>query len=90
MEAYDREYYNFTIVDIEKLTNVRIERNKRNGRKQEQHLKLAMRTTLLFLKTLGKCLREGKWLVERRSSEYMTGGVSTQMERKLSVKGRRD
>ena len=26
----------------------------------------------------------------QRSSEYMTGGVSTQMERKLSVKGRPD
>lgn len=33
MEAYDKEYYNFTIADIEALTDVRIERNKRNGRK---------------------------------------------------------
>ena len=41
MEAYDKEYYNFTIADIEALTDVRIERNKRNGRKQEQHLQFA-------------------------------------------------
>lgn len=41
LEAYDREYYNFTINDIEALTDLRIERNKRNGRKQEIHLKLA-------------------------------------------------
>ena len=38
MEAYDKEYYNFTIEDIEFLTNIRIEKNKRNGRKQEVHL----------------------------------------------------
>lgn len=40
IEAYDKEYFNFTIADIEALTDVRIERNKRNGRKQEQHLKV--------------------------------------------------
>lgn len=38
LEAYDKEYYNFTINDIEKLTNVRIERNKRNYQKQVWHL----------------------------------------------------
>lgn len=41
LEAYDKEYYNFTIADIEKLTNVRIEKNKRNGRTQDEHLKRA-------------------------------------------------
>ena len=40
LEAYDKEYYNFTIADIEKLTNVRIERSKRNGRTQEQHMEV--------------------------------------------------
>lgn len=40
LEAYDKEYYNFTIADIEALTNVRIEKNKRNGRKREQHIKI--------------------------------------------------
>lgn len=40
MEAYDKEYFNFTIDDIEALTDVRIERNKRNGRKQRDHIKL--------------------------------------------------
>lgn len=38
LEAYDKEYYNFTITDIEKLTEVRIERNNRNYQKQEWHL----------------------------------------------------
>ncbi len=44
LEAYSKEYYNFTIADIEKLTEVRIERNKRNGRKQKDHMR---RITLL-------------------------------------------
>lgn len=38
LEAYDKAYYNFTIADIEKLTDVRIERNKRNYQKQIWHL----------------------------------------------------
>ena len=39
LEAYSKEYYNFTIKDIEYLTDLRIERNRRNYRKQEEHLK---------------------------------------------------
>lgn len=39
LETYDKEYYNFTISDIEKLTDIRIERNKRNGRRQVEHLR---------------------------------------------------
>lgn len=38
LEMYSREYYNFKIDDIEKLTDIRIERNKRNGRTQMEHL----------------------------------------------------
>lgn len=38
MEAYDKDYYNFTIDDIEYLTNVRITKNKRNGRTKDEHL----------------------------------------------------
>ncbi len=44
LETYDRQYYNFTIHDIEKLTDIRIERNKRNHRSQHQHLKIARAT----------------------------------------------
>ena len=53
LEAYDKEYYNFTISDIEALTDVRIERNKRNGRKQALHLRLA-RGQLAILKDAGE------------------------------------
>lgn len=38
LETYSKEYYNFTITDIEKLTDIRIERNKRNGRSMKEHL----------------------------------------------------
>ena len=38
LETYDRQYSNFTIHDIEKLTDIRIDRNKRNYRKQKQHI----------------------------------------------------
>lgn len=38
LETYDRQYYNFTIHDIEKLTDIRIDRNKRNYRNQKQHI----------------------------------------------------
>lgn len=38
LECWSREYYNFTIEDIEKLTDVHIEKNKRNYQKQEWHL----------------------------------------------------
>lgn len=41
LEMYSREYYNFKIEDIEKLTDIRIERNRRNYRDQDQHLKIA-------------------------------------------------
>lgn len=41
LELYNDNYITFPIDTISSLTNVRIDRNKRNGRKQEQHLKLA-------------------------------------------------
>lgn len=41
IEAYDRAYYNYTISDIEKVSGLRIDRNKRNGRRQGDHLRRA-------------------------------------------------
>ena len=37
LEVYSKEYYNFTLDDIEKLCGWQIPRNKRNGRTQKQH-----------------------------------------------------
>lgn len=38
LECYDKRYCTFPIDDIEKISGIHIERNKRNGRKQEVHL----------------------------------------------------
>ena len=38
LECYSKDYYNFTISDIELLTDLHIDRNKRNGRTQKQHM----------------------------------------------------
>lgn len=38
LECYDESYNTFPLKDIEKITAIRIERNKRNYRTQEQHL----------------------------------------------------
>ena len=54
LEMYSREYYNFKIDDIEKLTDVRIERNKRNGQKQADHLEEARAIRDIRMKRQGK------------------------------------
>lgn len=59
MEAYDKEYFNFTIADIEALTDVRIERNKRNGRKQKDHV-IVMNTMKALKKQLGERVADGR------------------------------
>lgn len=38
LEAYDKGYFCFTIDDIEHLMNIRIDKNRRNGRPQNIHL----------------------------------------------------
>ena len=59
LEAYDKEYFNFTIADIEALTDVRIKRNKRNGRKREQHIQV-MNTMKKLKRQLGEVVHEGR------------------------------
>ena len=59
LEAYDKEYFNFTISDIEKLTDIRIERNRRNYQKQEDHLEEARAIRDLRMKRRGKVWWEG-------------------------------
>lgn len=41
LECYDVQFATFPINDISRLSGISIEKNKRNGRTQEQHLKLA-------------------------------------------------
>lgn len=70
LEAYDKEYYNFTIADIEKLTDIRIERNKRNGRKQADHVKV-MNAMKALKKQLGEEVKEGRPSAEQTVTEYL-------------------
>ncbi len=59
LEAYDRAYFNFTIEDIEKLTDIRIERNRRNYQKQKDHLEEARMIRDLRMKRQGKKWTDG-------------------------------
>ncbi len=70
LETYDRQYYNFTIKDIVKLTDIDIERNKRNYRTQNTHLKIA-RGTKQTLKDLGEMKSEGRPSKEKLVKDYI-------------------
>jgi len=59
LEAYDKEYYNFTIADIEALTDIRIERNRRNGRTQKLHMQY-MNMNRQFKVGIGECTNGGR------------------------------
>lgn len=59
LEMYSKEYYNFKIDDIEKLTDIRIERNKRNYRKQDVHLMVARAIQEINDKVNGTNWRDG-------------------------------
>lgn len=59
LEAYDKGYYCFTIDDIEKLTNLRIERNRRNGQRQADHLEEARATRDIRMRRRGRVWTDG-------------------------------
>ena len=40
LDCFDERYITFPIKDISKLSGIAIEKNKRNGRKQKEHIKL--------------------------------------------------
>lgn len=58
LEAYNESYVTFPRDEIAKLTGLQIKENKRNGRKQELHLKLA-RAQLKILKDAGE-IKDGR------------------------------
>ncbi|CAM2916688.1 hypothetical protein ERTO105960_09370 [Erysipelothrix tonsillarum] len=58
LNAYDENYKNFPRADLEKLTAIAMPKNKRNNRKQKDHLKLA-RGQLAILRELGE-VEEGR------------------------------
>lgn len=54
MLAYDENYNKWPIKTIEDTTTIRIERNRRNGRKQNEHLMIARATRDIVSKQRGK------------------------------------
>ena len=59
LELYNDSYITFPIDTITQLTALQIEKNKRNGRKQEVHLKIA-RSNKAILKEEGLLKSEGR------------------------------
>lgn len=54
LECYDERYVTFPINDIEKITGIAIPRNKRNGRKQQQHIKMVNAMRIMKRDMLGE------------------------------------
>ena len=59
LEMFNDNYITFPIDSITELTNIRIDKNKRNHRKQKLHLKIA-RETKMILKDAGELKKEGR------------------------------
>lgn len=59
LECYDARYKTFPVKDIEKITGIVIPKNKRNGRKQSQHVQV-MNTMKALKKQLGEEVRDGR------------------------------
>ena len=57
LEMYSKEYFRFKIEDISKLTDIPIQHNKRNKRKQNLHLKIARATLDIMNEEKGKALQ---------------------------------
>ena len=54
LECYDVQFSTFPIDDISRLSGISIEKNKRNGRKQELHLRLARANRDILCAEYGK------------------------------------
>ena len=81
LEMYSKEYWNFKIDDISRLTDIHIEKNKRNYQKQEWQLE-DMRTKKANMKRRGQAFKnpEGRpkgsnkaKIVEKWRKEHPTG-----------------
>ena len=59
LEMYNDDYIRFPINSITRLTNIQIEKNKRNGRKQKEHIKY-MNTIRKFKIDMGETTLKGK------------------------------
>jgi hypothetical protein len=54
LECYDLRYKTFPVKDISKIAGIPIEKNKRNGRKPEQHIKMVNAMRIMRRDVLGE------------------------------------
>lgn len=57
LECFDERYMTFPIEDISKISGISIEKNKRNGRKQGLHLKMARSNLAIMNEDIGSSLQ---------------------------------
>ena len=57
LECFDERYVTFPIDDIQKLSGISIEKNRRNGRKQKLHLKMARSNLEILSEEAGRALQ---------------------------------
>lgn len=69
LECYDSNYATFPKKDIEKLTAIALPHNKRNGRKQKTHLKIARSTLEIMNEEHGSAL-QGRPIKEKIVKEW--------------------
>lgn len=72
LECFDTRYCTFPIDDIVKISGIAIEKNKRNGRRQELHLRLA-RANKEILKEAGEIKAEGRPCKQEAVIDYLKG-----------------
>lgn len=59
LECYDEKYITFPLKDISKISGIEIQKNKRNGRKRDVHIKY-MNNQRGFKVELGECTNGGR------------------------------
>ena len=69
LEMYNDSYFTFPIEEIVKLTLIPIEKNKRNYRKQKDHVKV-MNTMKALKKQLGEEVREDRLTAEKTVKQW--------------------
>ena len=87
MECYDERYKTFPIDDIVKLTAIPIQKNQRNGRKQNVHLKIARFTLETLNEEHGRVLqgRPSKEELVRKFLEENPTATVTEVAKKIGV-----
>lgn len=87
LECYDRRYITFPLEDISRLSAIPIQKNKRNGRKQSTHLRIARNTLEILNEESGKPLqgRKSKADIVRAWQRNNPGGSKAECARQTGL-----